>query len=249
MPPVPVTYIISDLHLGEDFPEITQCFATFMRDTAPQADALYVLGDLFEVWFGDDNVTEFNTYIAQLFQQLSASVPVYFIHGNRDFAVGETYARKAGFTILDEQTVVDFYGTQAVLLHGDELCTADVEYQKFRQRARTRWWKTVMGALPLSFRRYLAQRGRKRSKENKKHLAADIMDVTPSEVVKTLEKHNVQVMIHGHTHRPNVHSLTANGEPATRIVLGDWYDHGSVLAITPNAMTLETRSFKRKPVP
>lgn len=238
-----VTYFISDLHLGEDFPEITACFETFMRETAPTADALYVLGDLFELWIGDDNVTLFNSHIARIFKQTSLKVPIFFIHGNRDFAIGKSFANKAGFTILNEQTVIDLYGTPTLLLHGDELCTRDVEYQKFRKRARTNWWKTIMGSLPLPLRRYLANRGRKRSMNNKQRLAENIMDVTSEEVVSALEKHDVQTMIHGHTHRPAVHKLMANNKPATRIVLGDWYEQGSILYVTPNELTLKSLRF------
>jgi UDP-2,3-diacylglucosamine hydrolase len=237
------TYFISDLHLGEDFPEITACFETFMRDKAPHADALYVLGDLFELWLGDDNVTPFNTHIASVFKRLSDTTPVYFIHGNRDFAIGQEYADKAGFTILDEQTVIDLYGTPTLLLHGDEMCTQDIEYQKFRARARTKWWQGIMGALPLPLRRYLANRGRNKSKNNKMRLADSIMDVTPEAVLETFEKHKVQVMIHGHTHRPAVHQLTANGNDAKRIVLGDWYEQGSVLTATPDKLDLESLAF------
>ena len=238
-----ITYFISDLHLGEDFPEITACFEQFMRDKAPDADAVYVLGDLFEVWIGDDNVTLFNSHIAQIFKQTSARVPIFYIHGNRDFAIGRAFADKAGFTILDEQTVIDLYGKPTLLLHGDELCTRDIEYQKFRKRSRTVWWKTMVGLLPLPLRRYLANRGRKRSMNNKQRLAENIMDVTPEDVVSTLTKHNVDTMIHGHTHRPAVHKLMVNNKPATRIVLGDWYEQGSILVATPDKLELKTQQF------
>jgi UDP-2,3-diacylglucosamine hydrolase len=238
------TYFISDLHLGEDFPEITACFEQFMREVAPTADALYVLGDLFEVWIGDDNVTAFNEHIAQLFKRASQEIPIYFIHGNRDFAIGKAFANKAGFTILDEQTVIDLYGTPTLLLHGDELCTKDVEYQKFRKRARTWWWKGFMGALPLKIRKRIAAEGREKSKNNKQRLASSIMDVTPEEVVAVFEKHGVQNMIHGHTHRPDTHHLTANQKPATRIVLGDWYEQGSVLEVTADKKELKRLKFQ-----
>ena len=239
------TYFISDLHLGEDFPEITACFETFMREQAPQAEALYVLGDLFELWLGDDNVTPFNTHIAAIFKHLAQTTPVYFIHGNRDFAIGQTYADKAGLTLLDEQTVIDLYGVPTLLLHGDEMCTRDIEYMKFRARARTKWWQGIMGSIPLPLRKYLANRGRKKSKNNKMRLAENIMDVTPEAVVETLEKHQVQVMIHGHTHRPDMHQLEANGQPAKRIVLGDWYQQGSVLVASKEGLKLQSLAFSR----
>ncbi|MDM7860350.1 UDP-2,3-diacylglucosamine diphosphatase [Alteromonas sp. ASW11-36] len=240
-----VTYFISDLHLGEDFPAITRCFEVFMREKAPHAEALYVLGDLFEVWYGDDNNSPFNQHIAAVFKQVAEHTPVFFIHGNRDFMLGQRYANKAGFTILNEQTVIDLYGTPTLLLHGDELCTDDIAYMKFRRKSRSRWWQTMVKALPLSLRRYLATRGRKNSESNKMQLAADIMDVTPQAVIEALENHNVQQMIHGHTHRPDMHHLEANGKPATRIVLGDWYEQGSMLVATPEGLTLENIQFRQ----
>ncbi|MEG3768919.1 UDP-2,3-diacylglucosamine diphosphatase, partial [Alteromonas sp. 14N.309.X.WAT.G.H12] len=145
---MPFTYFIADLHLSEDRTDITQCLLSFLEHEAPQADALYVLGDLFEVWIGDDNVTPFNTTIANAFKAVSRTTPVYFIHGNRDFAIRDGWAKKAGMTILPEQTVVDLYGKPTLLTHGDELCTRDVNYQKFRKKSRGWWWPRLMLALP-----------------------------------------------------------------------------------------------------
>ena len=237
------TYFIADLHLSADRPDITNCLFRFLKEEAPQADALYVLGDLFEVWIGDDNVTPFNEAIADAFKRVSEQLPVYFIHGNRDFAIRQKWAGKAGMQILPEQTVIDLYGTPTLITHGDELCTRDVAYQKFRKKSRSWWWPRLMLAMPLSFRRKIAENGRKESQEKQKSMQMEIMDVTPEEVIKVMEKHQVQRLIHGHTHRPAIHNLTANGQHAQRIVLGDWYDQGSVLTVSAFNLNLETRQF------
>jgi len=240
---LPFTYFISDLHLSPQHPEITRCFLDFLEHEASASDALYILGDLFEVWIGDDNVTEFSETIAHAIATLKQKIPVYFIHGNRDFAIGEEYATKAGMQILNEQTVIDLYGEPVVILHGDELCTRDVDYQKFRKKARGWWWPKMMRAIPLLLRKKIAARGRKKSIDNQKYLSADIMDVTQSEVLLTMQKHNVKCMIHGHTHRPNTHHFQHNGTQHTRIVLGDWYDQGSILMVSRDSKTLRSLSF------
>lgn len=241
---MPFTYFIADLHLSEDRPDITDCLKQFLANDAKKADALYVLGDLFEVWLGDDDVTPFNEDIAAAFNAQSKHCPVYFMHGNRDFAIRQTWLDKAGMTLLPEQTVVDLYGTPTLLTHGDELCTRDVAYQKFRKKSRSWWWPRLMLALPLWYRRRVARNGRAESKENQRHLRPEIMDVTPQEVVKVMQHYQVNQLIHGHTHRPAIHELTVNDAPAKRIVLGDWYDQGSVLLVTPETIDLQSRVFK-----
>ncbi|MEW9796518.1 UDP-2,3-diacylglucosamine diphosphatase [Alteromonas sp. CYL-A6] len=237
------TYFIADLHLSADRPDITDCLFRFLRDEACDADALYVLGDLFEVWIGDDDITPFSESVADAFRQLSTHCPVYFMHGNRDFAIRQGWLDKAGMQLLHEQTVVDLYGKPTLLTHGDELCTRDIAYQKFRKKSRGWWWPRLMLALPLWYRRRVARKGRAESKANQKQLKPEIMDVTPSEVVHVMEKHQVQQLIHGHTHRPNIHMLTANGKPARRIVLGDWYDQGSILKVSETDLALQQRTF------
>ncbi|MDT0581162.1 MULTISPECIES: UDP-2,3-diacylglucosamine diphosphatase [Alteromonadaceae] len=239
----PVTYFISDLHLSADRDDINACLFRFLETEAKQADALYILGDLFEVWIGDDNITEFSESIAEALRTLSKTVPIYFIHGNRDFAIREEYAEKAGMTILPEQDVINLYGRLALIMHGDELCTRDVAYQKFRKKSRSWWWPRLMLLLPLSMRKNIAEKGRETSKNNQKQLTADIMDVTQSEVEDAMRNHEVDLLIHGHTHRPFVHHFKINGKPMQRIVLGDWYDQGSILVATPDSLALETRQF------
>lgn len=244
------TYFISDLHLSADRPDITQCLADFLHQHAPDADALYVLGDLFEYWIGDDDRSDFNEQIAKMFKKVAdEGVSIFFIHGNRDFLIREKFARRAGMQLLNEQEVVDLYGNPTLVMHGDELCTQDIAYQKFRRKARSWWWPTMILSLPLSLRRYLAKRGRKISQKNQQKLTMEIMDVSPPEVVNYLERFGVQRMIHGHTHRPNIHQLTANQKEAERIVLGDWYDQGSMLKVTPEEVSLISTSLNQSPSP
>jgi len=240
-PSIPFTYFISDLHLSADRDDINQCLFEFLRDQAPQADALYVLGDLFEVWIGDDDQNSFTLSIAKAFKTLSqAGVPVYFIHGNRDFLIRQRFAEQAGFKILPEQVVIDLYDEPTLIMHGDELCTMDIDYQAFRKKARSWWWPRLMLSLPLSTRRKIAQKGRATSKQKQSKLKAEIMDVTPDEVTSYMQKFAVKRVIHGHTHRPAIHNLEINGQPAQRIVLGDWYSQGSVLKVSKDHIDLRS---------
>ncbi|SES83349.1 UDP-2,3-diacylglucosamine diphosphatase [Thalassotalea agarivorans] len=241
----PLTYFIADLHLVESRTDITDCFLAFLQTEATKAQTLYILGDLFEYWIGDDNDTAFNRKIATALKTLSdTGTAIYFIQGNRDFAIGKDYCKQAGMTLLDDVELIDLYGQQAVILHGDTLCTRDVEYQKFRKKSRTWWWQGIMRALPLFVRRNMAENYRKKSAAATAMKAQEIMDVTPSEVIETLEAYHCQLMIHGHTHRPYRHKIEANGQPAERIVLGDWYDQGAWLKVTPDSMELLNQPFK-----
>lgn len=240
------TLFIADLHLSDSRPDITQCFVEYMAALNPaEIDALYILGDLFEVWIGDDDISDFTNTIAHTIHSVSAKgINTAFIHGNRDFLIRHKFAKKAGITLLPEQQVIDLYGEKAVILHGDELCTKDVNYQKFRKKARGWWWPRLVLTLPLSTRRKIAAKGRKKSQETQRQLTQDIMDVTPSEVSKCLQSHQVQLMIHGHTHRPAFHDLIVNQQAAQRIVLGDWYEQGSVLEVSK-----ESKELKQLPFP
>lgn len=238
------TFFIADLHLSKEQPEITQCLLKFLRTDAVNADALYVLGDLFEYWLGDDDVNELSTQIADAFKALSGSgTPIYFIHGNRDFLIRQRYAKACHMQLLPEQKVIDLYGTPTLIMHGDELCIQDVVYQKFRKKARGWWWPKLMLSLPLKTRRNIAENGRKKSKQNQQKLTNEIMDVTPQEVVNVMQKHCVNRLIHGHTHRPNIHDIIINGKASQRVVLGDWYEQGSMLKVTPDSIELMTLSF------
>ena len=239
-----VTYFIADLHLAENRPDITACFLAFMKNDAIKAEKLYILGDLFEVWFGDDYKTELTEAVINAVKTLNSSgTKVYFIHGNRDFLLGNHYAKQANMILLPEKQLIDLYDEKVLLMHGDTLCTRDVDYQKFRKKSRSWWWQGFMKSLPLWLRKRIADNYRTKSKQAQQTKSLDIMDVTESEVVKDLEEYNCQLMIHGHTHRPNIHNLTANNNPAQRIVLGDWYEQGAWLKVTPTEKTLLNTHF------
>lgn len=239
-----VSYFIADLHLTEDRPEMTACFLSFIKNDAIEAEALYILGDFFEVWLGDDNKTKLTETIAAALLELNKSgTSIYYIHGNRDFLLGHAYAKRAGMQLLPEQQVIDLYGEPALIMHGDTLCTQDVDYQKFRKTSRSWWWRFLMLSLPLRIRQRIANSYREKSKIAQQNKSMSIMDVTPSEVVNALEKSHCQLLIHGHTHRPNIHHLTANNHPAKRIVLGDWYEQGAWLKASPGKQTLLNQPF------
>jgi UDP-2,3-diacylglucosamine hydrolase len=241
------TLFISDLHLSAERSDIAQCFFDFMKNETQNADALYILGDLFEVWIGDDDTNPFSQEVASAIAKVSETTPVYFIHGNRDFAIRDGFAAKCNMHLLPEQYVIDLYGRKALISHGDELCTRDIDYMKFRKKARSWWWPRLMLALPLSLRKKLAAQGRQVSKNKQMHLSEEIMDVTQAEVEAAMRKHNVDLFIHGHTHRPNVHEFTmeiqGKQQAVQRIVLGDWYSQGSILIASPNVLSLESRQF------
>lgn len=240
-----VSYFIADLHLAENRPDITACFLSFIENDAVKAEQLYILGDLFEVWFGDDYKTKLTESVIDAIKVLSnTGTKVYFIHGNRDFLLGKNYAKQADMFLLPEKHLIELYGEKILLMHGDTLCTRDIDYQKFRKKSRSWWWQGFMTNLPLWLRKRIADNYRKKSKQAQQMKSQDIMDVTESEVVKDLEEYNCQLIIHGHTHRPNIHELKANNKPAQRIVLGDWYEQGAWLKVTPTTKTLLKTLFK-----
>ncbi|MCO7248402.1 UDP-2,3-diacylglucosamine diphosphatase [Pseudoalteromonas sp. Ps84H-4] len=235
------SYFIADLHLTENRPDITAAFFDFLDSKIinNDVDALYILGDFFEVWVGDDYQTDLSVSVATRLSQVSESgTKVFFIHGNRDFIMREGYAKSASMTLLPEQVVIDLYGTPTVILHGDEMCTQDVEYQKFRKKSRGWWWPKLMLAMPLWYRKKIARNAREKSKQSQAGKALEILDVTEDAVLAMFKKHQVKNMIHGHTHRPNVHYYNVNGETHTRTVLGDWYEQGSYLRVTPDKQEL-----------
>jgi len=234
-----VTYFIADLHLAQDRPDITACFLRFLQDEAPQAQHLFILGDLFEAWIGDDDDSDFLATIAEALTALSAlGTTIYYIHGNRDFLLGQRFAKKSAMILLPEVDLIDLYGQSVVIMHGDTLCTRDIGYQNFRKKSRSWWWQTIVKSLPLFVRKKIARNYRKKSAAATATKSQDIMDVTPDEVIKCLENHHSQLLIHGHTHRPAVHKLKANNDDAKRIVLGDWYEQGAWLKVTPTSMQL-----------
>lgn len=238
------TLFISDLHLSPDLPKTTDCFVRFMRQEAITADALYVLGDLFEFWIGDDDPSEFAQQIRDEFRALTAQgVPCYIIQGNRDFLLGRGFCKQTGVTLLNEHTVIDLYGQPALIMHGDTLCIEDVKYQQFRKKVHSPWIQRLFKALPFFVRKRIVQRVQTDIRQHKGNKSLDIMDVTQSEVEKVMTDANVTLLIHGHTHRPNIHEFSTNGHPMQRIVLGDWYHQGSVLICDPGQRDLQVRNF------
>lgn len=240
------TLFISDLHLTPQAPEITECFTHFMRTQAIKADALYVLGDLFEFWVGDDDKSPFAQQIRDEFKRLTdTGVPVFFTQGNRDFLVGKRFAKQTGVTLLGDETVIDLYGRNAVVLHGDTLCTQDTKYLEFRAKVHQPWLQWVFNRIPMFIKQKIVAKVQSDIRDDKSTKSLEIMDVTPSEVEKVMQQHHVDLMIHGHTHRPNIHSLETEDGNKTRIVLGDWYTQGSILVYDKNGYELQVLTFNQ----
>ena len=224
--------LISDLHLEEQRPDITRAFLHFLQTRARQAEALYILGDFFEVWVGDDGMSPFQHDIARALRELSdAGTRIFLMHGNRDFLIGRAFCREAGCTLLKDPSIVHFNGEPVLLMHGDSLCTLDVGYMKLRRLLRNPLSLFILRNLPLTTRRKLARKLRSESRAQTRMKAREIIDVTPEEVPRIMAEHGVRTLIHGHTHRPAEHALEVNGQSARRIVLGDWDSQGWALQI------------------
>lgn len=233
------TCFISDLHLCPDLPVVTEGFLRFCRELPADVEALYVLGDLFEAWVGDDDDRPYPQSIIQAFRNLSErGVRLYFVHGNRDFMLGQGFAQATGGTLLGDSTLIDLYGRSALVMHGDSLCTLDKKYQLFRRVVRTRAFQALICTLPLTRRIALAESLRARSRMDNASKAANILDVTPTEVERVMREAGVDLLIHGHTHRPAVHELVMDGRPAQRMVLGDWTDRGWMIRADAEGVTL-----------
>lgn len=217
------TYFISDLHLAPNRPELTSALAIFMAQQSSQMDALYILGDLFDAWIGDDCENAFTHEIKQLLRSATeAGTELFLMRGNRDFLIGQDFAQQTGCQLLDDPIIINLYGTKVLLMHGDLLCTQDVDYQKFRLMVRDPQWQRQLLEKSLPERLSIAEQLRSISKEQMGDKEEEIMDVAQSEVENRMLASQIQMMIHGHTHRPEIHTLNLNNAPATRIVLGDW---------------------------
>ena len=217
------TLFISDLHLHEERPLVTEAFFSFLEMEARTARSLFILGDLFDAWIGDDDDHPLSHAVARALQKLSATTEIFFQHGNRDFLLGENYAGRCGMTLLPELFVLERESERWLLAHGDQFCTMDLAYQAFRTQVRHPAWQTELLSKPLAERRAIARQLREKSQEANSLKAEDIMDVTPAEIEKALQEHRCSKLIHGHTHRPARHTLLLEGKvPAERIVLGDW---------------------------
>jgi UDP-2,3-diacylglucosamine hydrolase len=218
--------LISDLHLSPQRPDLCQAFLRFLAEKTPGAKALYILGDFVDAWIGDDDDSPLYVELAAALKAVSErGTAVYFIHGNRDFLLGQHYASACGATLLDEPLRLTHAGHDYLLLHGDVLCTRDTAYLAFRNLVRSAAWQSEFLAKPLAERRAFAAAARAQSKSMSSNKPEDIMDVTPEAVLALLQKEGVRSLIHGHTHRPAVHELEVDGLPAQRVVLGDWREH------------------------
>ena len=226
----PHTLFVSDLHLDASRPAQVQEFVHFLKNEAHHAQALYILGDLFEFWIGDDDPAEGLDEIIEALRQLTAQgVAVKFLHGNRDFLLGADFARRTGIEILPARLVIDLHGTPTLIEHGDLLCTDDVAYQRYRRRIRHPATLALLGRLPRSWRLRMGRRLRRVSAEAVAEKPPDIMDVNQGTVRQVMRSEGVYAMVHGHTHRPAVHRFKVDEIDAVRVVLGDWYEQGSWL--------------------
>lgn len=240
------TLFIADLHLSTNDPEITECFFRFLKEDAVHADALYILGDLFEFWIGDDDPKPLYAEIAQELHALSQkNIPIYFIHGNRDFMVGEDYAKKAGMFLLPEVAKINLYGVPTLIMHGDTLCTKDVGYQNYRKKVNNKKLQWVFNHLPLFIRQKIGDNIRQGSSKNTPKKDPELTDVVQADIEREMSEHKTLRLIHGHTHKPAIHDFELDGENAQRIVLGDWYKQGSILVCDENGFRLETRAFAK----
>lgn len=237
--------LISDLHLEEGRPDITRAFLGLLAGRACTAESLYILGDFFEAWIGDDAMSPFQRSICQALRALSDSgTNVFLMHGNRDFMIGKAFCKAAGCTLLKDPSVVNFNGEPVLLMHGDSLCTRDEAYMRMRRYLRHPLTLWVLRHLPLSTRHKLARKLRSESRAQTRMKANDIVDVTPDEVVRVMAESGVQTLIHGHTHRPAVHDVQLDGTTAQRIVLGDWDREGWLLRIDEQGFHLESFAFE-----
>lgn len=225
------TLFISDLHLEAGRPDITQQFLQFLNSCPfHSVDAIYILGDLFEVWIGDDDHNLFHQEIIEGLRAITQQgIPIYFMFGNRDFLIGKKFLRETGCQLLADEEKINLYGTSVLLMHGDTLCTDDINYIKARKNARNIFLQKLFLMLPLRFRKSIADKMRAKSLRHTQSTALAIMDVTQKEVMRVMQKHEVNVLIHGHTHRPDIHHFPLAQSQGTRIVLGAWHHVGNML--------------------
>ncbi|MBN4080705.1 UDP-2,3-diacylglucosamine diphosphatase [Beggiatoa alba] len=235
------TLFIADLHLSDQRPGITYLFNNFLKNEARQARALYILGDMFEAWLGDDCILPaYEATIKNLKSLSSCGIPVYILHGNRDFLIGEVFCELSGCQLMQESNIITIDGQKYLVMHGDTLCTDDVKYQQFRTMVRDPGWQKQLLQKTPAERMALAKEYREMSQTETADKAAEIMDVNQSAVKNAMRDANITTLIHGHTHRPNIHHFDLDGKRARRIVLGDWYEQGSVLRLKDNKFDLES---------
>lgn len=241
--------LISDLHLEEGRPDITRAFLDLLRGRARSAEALYILGDFFEVWIGDDAMSPFQASICKALRELSDSgIRIFLMHGNRDFMIGKAFCKAAGCTLLTDPSIVQLNGEPVLLMHGDSLCTRDEGYIRMRRILRNPVTLWILRHLPLSTRHKLARKLRNESQAQTRMKANDIVDVTPDEVPRIMQQFGVRTLVHGHTHRPAIHKLQIGDQSARRIVLGDWDRQGWALQVDEQGFALSAFDFMPEPV-
>lgn len=227
-------FFISDLHLDESQLDTANLFLRFLEQIQ-QAEALYILGDFFESWIGDDNLTAFNCMIMNALKKATQNgLPIFFMHGNRDFLIGKKFLQQSGCQLLPEEYKLTLYGTPTLLMHGDTLCREDKAYLKFRKKTRCWLVQKLFLWKSLAKRKAIADQYRKASKAYTSTAPDHIMDVTPAEIPRKMQQHHVLHLIHGHTHRQAIHSFELNNQPATRTVLGAWHGEGNALVCDPS---------------
>jgi UDP-2,3-diacylglucosamine hydrolase len=238
------TFFVADLHLTDERPVATGRFFRFLDEDAAGADALYILGDLFEAWIGDDHDERVARDTAQRLKALAdAGTPVYFMHGNRDFMLAGRYAALSGMTLLADPTRIDLYGVPTLLMHGDTLCSDDMAYQTFRRRVRHPLTLALLRQLPLAWRRRLARQARAGSESAKAGKPAAIMDVNADTVLRVLREHGICRLIHGHTHRPAQHVYAVDGHDCERWVVPDWYARWGYVVCDAAGCALRTEAL------
>ena len=238
------TYFIADLHLSENRPHLLALFRQFMQEQAPHAEKLYILGDLFAFWIGDDEKSDLISEVQQLIRHLTEQgVPCYFQHGNRDFLIGKKFAEACGLSLLPTYQLIDLYGTPTLLCHGDTLCVDDVKYQQYRKKVHQKWRQWLFLHLPLKVRLKIAEKIRAKSRQDKQLKSTEIMDVNAAFVQQIFAQFHVTQMIHGHTHRQKHHEILPHFH---RIVLGDWGETSSLLEVTPHSIEFINDTLRRK---
>ena len=234
---------ISDLHLQESRPDITKAFLEFLDDTASKAEKLYILGDLFEAWIGDDDQNNFISEIQEALLKTNKTTEIFFMHGNRDFLIGTKFASSSGFELLNDPTIEEMFGNNVLLMHGDLLCTEDNDYQAFRKTSRDPKWQDEFLNKSIQERQEIAHNLRTISKEATGIKKEEIMDASTTEVIRIMEESSVNLLIHGHTHRPKSHKVKVNDQPAERIVLGDWDAYGWYIWMDSSSCELKNFSI------
>ena len=233
------TIFISDLHLDKDRPKVIRYFIDFLDNLESDIESLYILGDFVEYWVGDDDPGEGLEEVFSSIKKKSNSVSIYFMHGNRDFMISEKFCNHHGMKFLKDPTKIKLHGKKILLMHGDTLCIDDIEYQKFRTMVRSPLWQNEMLKKSLEERINLAKMLRAKSLSETGTKDEVIMDVNNDEVISQLKKHNVDMIIHGHTHRPNIHKIISENKECKRIVLGDWYDKSFILRISDDEIIID----------